>query len=199
MAGIQGGELRDMPGDEDIEALLAAVREGKAAAMDRLIEAIYPELKRLAHFQLAAERPGHTLNTTAIVHEAYLRMAAGNPRWADRRHFLRAAATVMRHLLVDHARQRAAEKRGGGLAPVTLGDDGPLSDDDSVAVIALDDALKGMAEIDPRLEQIMECRYFAGMSVGETAEALGMSVRTVEREWRRAKGYLLRALGTDGA
>jgi RNA polymerase sigma factor (TIGR02999 family) len=182
---------------EDIEALLDAVRSSGQGAMGRLIEAVYPELKRLAHFHLARERPGHTLNTTAIVHEAYLRMAGGNPAWADRKHFLRAAAAVMRHLLVDHARQRDADKRGGGVRPITLVEPGPLTEDDSVAVIALDDALRGMAELDPRLEQIVECRYFAGLSVGDTAEALGLSARTVERELQRARGYLLRAMDAD--
>lgn len=187
-----------MPPHEDIEALLAAVRGREHGAMDRLIEAVYPELKRLAHFQLAGERPGHTLSTTVIVHEAYLRIAAGNARWADRRHFLRAAATVMRHLLVDHARQRDAGKRGGGVAPIALGDEAHATEDEGVAVIALDGALRGMAELDPRLEQIVECRCFAGLSVSDTADALGMSVRTVEREWRRAKGYLLRAMDSEG-
>ena len=115
----------------------------------------------------------------------------------DRRHFLRAASAVMRHLLVDHARQREAAKRGSGLRAVTLTDAGPATEDDSVAVIALDDALKDLARIDPRLEQVMECRYFAGLSVGETAEALGMSERTVEREVLRARGYLRRALQAD--
>src|SRR5690606_30958610 len=107
----------DMPAHEDIEALLAALRSREPGAMDRLVEAVYPALKRLAHFQLAGERQGHTLTTTAIVHEAYLRMATGDARWSDRKHFLRAAATVMRHLLVDHARQRDADKRGGGQVP----------------------------------------------------------------------------------
>jgi len=186
-----------MSDPEDIEDLLAAVRRSDHRALDRLIEAVYPALKRLAHFHLAAERPGHTLTTTAIVHEAYLRLAAGNTRWADRRHFLRAAATVMRHLLVDHARQRDADKRGGGVVPISLADEGPPMEDDGVAVIALDGALKGIAELDPRLEQIVECRCFAGLSVSDTADALGMSVRTVEREWRRAKGYLLRALDRE--
>lgn len=183
-----------MPPHEEIEELLAAVRRSDDGAIDRLIEAVYPELKRLAHFQLARERPDHTLSTTVIVHEAYLRMAAGSARWVDRRHFLRAAATVMRHLLVDHARQRDAGKRGGGLVPIALGEDAHATDDDGAAVIALDGALRGMAELDPRLEQIVECRCFAGLSVNDTADALGMSVRTVEREWRRAKGYLLRAM-----
>lgn len=186
-----------MSDPEHIDELLAAVGRSDPGAMDRLIARVYPQLKQLAHFHLARERPGHTLNTTAIVHEAYIRMAAGSPQWADRRHFLRAAATVMRHLLVDHARERGADKRGGGVPPVTLGEVASATQDDSVAVIALDDALRDIAEIDPRLEKIVECRYFGGLSTAETAEVLELSVRTVERELLRARGYLVQAMETD--
>lgn len=177
-----------------IKELLAAMDRGEKSALDQLMAEIYPELKRLAHFQLAKERPGHTLNTTAIVHEAFVRLASGNGKWNDRGHFLRAAATVMRHLLVDHARKRNAEKRGAGIAALTLDENRLSTDDDNMAVLALDDAIKDIAEIDPRLEQIIECRYFAGLSVVDTAEALGMTVRTVERDSQRAKGYLHKAL-----
>lgn len=182
----------------DIAALLEAVGRSEHGAMDELVRVIYPDLRRIAHFHLVKERPGHTLNTTAIVHEAYLRLAGGNANWNDREHFLRAASAVMRHLLVDYARQHEAAKRGSGLRPLTLTDAGPATDDDSVAVIALDDALRQLSRIDPRLEQVMECRYFAGLSTRETAEALGMSERAVEREVLRAKGYLHRALQSDG-
>ena len=188
-------------GDADkntvISELLAAVDRGEKGALDELVAVVYPELKRLAHFQRAGERPGHTLNTTAIVHEAFVRLASGNGKWSDRGHFLRAASTVMRHLLVDHARKRQADKRGGGQAPLTLEDDRYTTDDDNLAVLALDNALRDIAEIDSRLEQIIECRYFAGLSVNDTAEALGMAVRTVERDWQRAKAYLLKAMETD--
>ena len=183
--------------NSDISVLLAAVDRGEPGALDELVAAVYPELKRLAHFQLAGERPGHTLNTTAIVHEAFVRLASGDGKWNDRGHFLRAASTVMRHLLVDHARKKRAEKRGAGQAPLTLEDDRYATDDDSLAVLALDNALKDIAEIDPRLEQIIECRYFAGLSVNDTAEALGMAVRTVERDWQRAKAYLLKAMDAN--
>ena len=189
-----GGAMAEGP---DIAALLEAAGRAERGAMDELVRVIYPDLRRIAHFHLVKERPGHTLNTTAIVHEAYLRLAAGSPHWNDQRHFLRAASAVMRHLLVDHARQREAAKRGSGLRAVTLTDTGPATEDDSVAVIALDDALKDLARIDPRLEQVMECRYFAGLSVSATAEALGLSQRTVEREVLRARGYLRRAMQAD--
>lgn len=187
----------DAENNKKVVELLAAIDGGDASALDELTAAIYPELKRLAHFQLANERPGHTLSTTAIVHEAYLRLASGNKRWTDRRHFLRAASAVMRHLLVDHARKRTAEKRGGGIAPVTLEDERFTADDDSMAVLMLDRAIRDIAEIDPRLEQIIECRYFAGLSVADTAAALGVAVRTVERDWQRARGYLRKAMEPD--
>lgn len=189
-----------MSGKEDkttVEDLLDALKRGEAGALDRLVGRIYPDLKKLAHFQLAGERPGHTLNTTAIVHEAFVRLAGRDASYNDRAHFLRAAATVMRHLLVDHARKRNAEKRGDGIAPLTLQDDRFVNSDDTVAVLALDAAIKDIAKIDPRLEEIIECRYFAGLTVRETADALGMSVRSVERGWQRARGYLVTAMETE--
>jgi RNA polymerase sigma factor (TIGR02999 family) len=189
--------MSDVDLQNNVSELLAALDRGEVGALDRLIEAVYPELKRLAHFQLALERPGHTLNTTAIVHEAYMRLSGGDGKWNDRGHFLRAASTVMRHLLVDHARRKNAEKRGSGAAPLTLEEERFSVVDEGLAVIALDDALKDIAEIDPRLERIIECRYFAGLSVADTAEALDMAVRTVERDWQRAKAYLLEAMEPD--
>lgn len=180
-----------------IHELLARVDRHEPDAFAELVAVVYPELKRLAHFQLAREQPGHTLNTTAIVHEAYVRMASGVGRWEDRKHFLRAASAVMRHLLVDHARKKRADKRGSGNSPLELEESRIGVNDDSLAVLALDSALKDIAEIDPRLEQIIECRYFAGLSVDDTADALGMSVRTVERDLQRARAYLVEAMGPD--
>jgi len=181
--------------NEEVEALLAAVESGDSEAMASLVETIYPELKRLAHFQLAGERAEHTLSTTAIVHEAYLRLVSQNTSWNNRRHFLRAAATVMRHLLVDHARKRNSAKRGDGVVALSLNESQHGSTDDALAVLALDDAIREIAAIDPRLERLIECRYFSGLSIADTAEALGMSLRTVERDWQRARGYLIRAMG----
>lgn len=188
------GDAQDTRKDIDLAGLLAGVERGEKSALDTLIAAVYPDLKQLARFQRMSERPGHTLNTTAIVHEAFLRLASGNGRWTDRAHFLRAAATVMRHLLVDHARRRNAWKRGSGEVPLTLECEQFASDDDSQAVTALNDAIREIALIDPRLEQIIECRYFAGLSIADTAEALGMTVRTVERDCQRVKGYLRQAM-----
>jgi RNA polymerase sigma factor (TIGR02999 family) len=191
-----------MPSDESknnkVEELLAAVERGDDGAMSELIDVIYPELKRIAHLQLMGERAEHTLNTTAIVHEAYIRLVSQQPGWNDRGHFLRAASTVMRHLLVDHARKRNAAKRGDGKVSLPFDDERVTAEDDAVAVLALDDAMKDIAAVDPRLVQIIECRYFAGLSVTETADALGMAVRTVERDWQRARGYLLRAMEQRG-
>lgn len=180
--------------DADLGDLLAAVERKEPGAFDRLVATVYPELKRLAHFQMAKERPGHTLNTTAIVHEAFVRMAGGDRSWNDRGHFLRATSKVMRHLLVDHARKKNAGKRGAGAAALTLEEGRINGADDSLAVLALENALDGMKDIDPRLESIVECRFYAGLTVNETAEALGMSVRSVEREWTRARGYLFSAM-----
>ena len=123
-----------------------------------------------------------------------MRLAGGQSAWTDRAHFLRAASKVMRHLLVDHARKRRAEKRGGGVDALELDEQRVESSDDSVAVLALDTALKDMATMDPRLESVVECRYFAGLTVVETAEALGMAVRTVERDWQRAREHLLKVM-----
>ena len=182
--------------ESDVEALLRAVDQDQPGALDALIAAIYPDLKQLAHFQLAKERPGHTLNTTEIVHEAFLRLASGEKIWNGRGHFMRAAARVMRHLLVDYARQRNTEKRGNGLAAVTLQDDHQFTVDHTMAVLDLDAAIREIAAIDPRLESVVECRYFAGLDVGETAEALGISSRSVERDWQRARAYIVTAMET---
>jgi len=185
----------DRTSDKDrIGELLAAVERDEAGALEALTSEIYPELKRLAHLQLARERPGHTLSTTAIVHEAYIRLSSDNRSFTDRNHFFRVASTVMRHLHVDHARRRNADKRGGGVPALTLQEALVGGHDDSVAVLALDDAIREIAAIDPKLEKIIECRCFAGLTVNETADVLGMSVRTTERSWQRARAYLTVAL-----
>jgi len=194
---MEGDESEDR--DSNVEVLLRAVDQNEPGALDKLVAAIYPDLKRLAHFQLAKERPEHTLNTTEIVHEAFLRLASGDRSWNGRRHFMRAAARVMRHLLVDYARQRNAEKRGNGMAAITLQDDHQFTVDHTLAVLDLDAAIREIAAIDPRLESVIECRYFAGLDVDETAEVLGISSRSVERDWQRARGYIVTAMetGTD--
>lgn len=185
----------DTPADREFIALLAEAEGGDRAAFNRLVEVVYPELKRLAHYQLAKERSNHTLSTTAIVHEAYERLADGEQHWADKAHFLRTAAKIMRHLLVDYARRRNADKRGGGEQLLTYEEDRIAGASGQMAVLKLEEALAEIAELDPRMEQVVECRVYAGLSVAETAEALNLAVRTVERDWQRARGYVNRALG----
>lgn len=187
-----GGKNADV--EFEIQQLLNAIDQGEDGALEQLVSVMYPQLKQLAHFQLLNERPDHTLNTTAIVHEAYLRMAKSNSQWADRAHFLRASALVIRHLLVDSARKFRSDKRGNGISPEPFTDHHHANEDDNLAVLALDAALKVIAEIDPRLVRIIECRYFLGLSVDDTAEALGVSARTVARDWNRARGYLLKTI-----
>jgi RNA polymerase sigma factor (TIGR02999 family) len=181
----------------DLGSLLVRVDNGEPGAFGELVEAVYPELKRLARYHLQSERPGHTLNTTAIVHEAYLRMAGNNPSWQNKGHFLRASSKVMRHLLVDHARKRNAAKRGGGEKALTLEEQLLPGSDNSMALIALDDAIKDMKAVDSTLEGVVECRIFASLSVPETAEALDVSERTVRRRWEYARAYLLDSIDNE--
>ena len=188
------GPSDDNKDERQVAELLARIDAGDENALDALVTLVYPDLKALARYQLAGERPNHTLNTTAIVHEAFVRLAGGKRAWTDRAHFLRAASKVMRHLLVDHARKRNAGKRGGGVAPLELDEQRYESADDSVAVLVLDSALMDMAKIHRRLESVVECRFCAGLTVDETAEALGMAVRTVERDWLRGREHLLEAI-----
>jgi RNA polymerase sigma factor (TIGR02999 family) len=182
---------------QSIGRLLDAVDNGEPGAFDRLVAAVYPDLKRIAHFQMSKEMDGHTLNTTAIVHEAFLQMAGGSGRWETRQHFMRAASKVMRHLLVDHARRRNSKKRGDGVRAATLQESIVPGVDNSMAVLALENALQGIREIDPALESVIECRFFAGLSVKETAAAMDTPVRTVERLWQRARGYLVSELQAE--
>ena len=165
--------------------------------LDKLVAEIYPELKQLARYQLSGERAGHTLSTTAIVNEAFVRMKSSSPQWNDQAHFFRVAGRVMRHLLVDHARKRISTKRGSGVDALNIDDLAVSSADDTLAVLAIDAAMHRIEEIDPRMAQVVECRYFAGLSVKETSVTLNVPVRTVERNWQRARAYIRRALADD--
>ncbi|HEX8692899.1 MAG TPA: ECF-type sigma factor [Longimicrobium sp.] len=162
--------------------------------VDELYPVVYAELRRMAHRQLRREREGHTLCTTALVHEAYLRLSRQRPGWADRGHFLAAAAQAMRRILVDHARRHLAARRGGGLRRVDLDSVTIAVEERAAALVALDDALGELAAIDARLGRVVECRFFSGLSEEETAEALRVTSRTVRRDWVKAKGWLLHAL-----
>ena len=188
--------MADRKGDSPsvYDDLSATLDGGDRDELDKLVAEIYPELKQLAHIQLSAERPGHTLSTTAIVNEAFVRMRSSKPRWESQVHFFRVAARVMRHLLVDHARQHLSAKPGGGEKVLNLDDFAVSTDDDTVAVLAIDAAMKKIENIDSRMAQVVECRFFAGLSVKETAETLGIPVRTVERDWQRARVYIHKAL-----
>ncbi len=179
----------------EISRLLRRVREGDAQAMDEMLPLVYDELRRIAAGYLRTQRPGHTLQPTALLNEAYIRMAGSDAqRWNDRTHFFAAAASIMRNILVDHARARQAEKRGGGVTPVPLELAHERASEPSSDLIALDDALRALADFDSRKARVLELRYFGGLSVEETAEVLGISVATVGREARFAAAWLKREM-----
>ena len=189
-----------LPEPDTITHLLAEVRAGHPGSLDRLVELVYDDLKRRAHFQLAGA--SHTLDTTALVHEAYVKLTSGmSPEWEDRTHFFRLAARAMRHILIDRARHHLAQRRGGGAAHVDL--DAvevamPSPDAAAETIMALDEALSRLAEQSPRLAQVVELRFFGGLPVDETAAALGVAERTVKRDWRLARAFLQEALSGDG-
>jgi RNA polymerase sigma factor (TIGR02999 family) len=183
------------PSPKSITELLIEWRDGDERALDNLIPLVYEEMRRLARYYMRRERPGHTLQTAALVNEAYLRLVDyKGMRWQNRSHFYAVASQAMRRILVDHARSRRYEKRGGGAQTVELDEAEGLVQKQAADMIALDDALTDLAALDSRKSQIVEMRYFGGMSVEDTAEALGVSAVTVMREWRTAKAWLLRAL-----
>ena len=186
--------------DHDITELLIAWRSGDRDALDRLFTRVYDELRRIAHRRLGRERDDHTLATTALVNEAYLKLVdQTRAHWSDRAHFFAVAATAMRRILVDHARQHRARKRGAAPERVKL-DDEVLADAALVAdqradtLLALEDALTRLAEVDERVSRVVELRFFGGLSEEETAQALGVTPRTVERDWVKARGWLYHAL-----
>jgi len=171
----------------EVTRLLAAVNAGDANALDRLLPLVYDELRRVAELQLRRERAGHTLQPTALVHEAYLKLAGGDLPVSSRAHFLAIAARAMRQALVDHARRRSRAKRGGGQRPVTLTAAGWAEEMDLDELLALDAALE---ELDPRQRQVVECRFFAGMSEAEIGSVLSVTSRTVRRDWVKARAWL---------
>ena len=183
------------PSSESITQLLTEWRDGDKTALDRLIPLVYEELRRLAHHYLRRERPGYTLQTTALVNEAYLKLVDHKGmRWQNRSHFYAVAAQAMRRILIDQARSRDAAKRGGGANVVSLDEAAILAQTQAAQLLALDDALNQLALIDKRKSRIVELRYFGGLSVEETAEVIGVSPVTVMREWSSAKAWLLRAM-----
>ncbi len=185
----------------EVTQLLLAWSEGDKTALDQLIPLVYSELRRLAKHHMRSERAGHTLQTTALIHEAYLRLVdADQVRLENRRHFFGAAARLMRQVLVDLARARRSRKRGGSAPQVSLDEALVVSPERDTSLLALDEALKALAEIDARKGHVVELRFFGGFSVEETAGALNVSVETVHRDWRLAKSWLLRRLrGEDSS
>ncbi|MCI0389298.1 MAG: sigma-70 family RNA polymerase sigma factor [Acidobacteria bacterium] len=186
------------PSSEEISQLLVAWGNGDREALDQLMPLVYDELRRLAHRYLGRERAGHTLQTTALVNEAYLKLVNEREmRWQNRAHFFAVAAQLMRMILVDYARRRNYAKRGGGAQRVSFDEALAVSEERGAELIALDEALKTLAEIDERKSQVAELRFFGGLSVEETAEVLKVAPVTVMREWRLAKAWLHRELSRD--
>jgi len=180
---------------QNITKLLLDWRNGDSEALDRLMPLVYEELRRMANNYMRNERRGHTLQTSALVNEAYLRLVDHeNIAWQNRAHFFGVAAQAMRRILVDHARTRNYQKRGGAAQQVSLDDAAMLADGRPAELIALDEALDELAKIDPRKSRVVELRYFGGLNIEETAEALGVSIPTVVRDWNTAKVWLMREM-----
>ena len=199
-------EKSTLPGDDEaqkppcgeVSGLLRAWGDGDRDALDRLTPVVYDELRRLARRYMRGERPGHSLQTTALVNEAYMRLVDyKSMKWQNRAHFFAVSAQLMRRILVDHARRHNL-KRGGGVPHVSLEETAIMDDDRPADLVALDDAMNALARIDPRKVQVVEMRFFGGLSVEETAEVLKVSPVTVMRDWSTAKAWLYREL-TGGA
>jgi RNA polymerase sigma factor (TIGR02999 family) len=179
-----------MSNAEQITQLLLQLRGGDPDAADRLFAAVYPELRRMAHRHLQGERPGHTLGTTGLVHETYVRLVdLRRVEWQDRGHFFRVASAAMRRILVDYARKHRAARRGGGLRAELLEDRIPAAERGEL-VLALDEALDRLTALSQRLGHVVECRFFGGLTEEETADALGVTTRTVQRDWAKARAWL---------
>ncbi len=180
---------------DEITQLLIAWRNGEPAALDDLMPIVHRELKRIARNFMRRQRVGHTLQTTALVNEAFVRLVDSDKvNWQDRSHFFAISAQLMRRVLVDAARRKNSEKRGGDRVQVTLADDAGTIEADQVDVVAIDDALKRLAELNQRQCQIVELRYFGGLTEEEIAETLNISSRTVRRDWNLARAWLFREL-----
>jgi RNA polymerase sigma factor (TIGR02999 family) len=190
-----------MKSSAGITQLLIKWRNGDQAALSELLPMVYSELRRLANYYLRQERPGHTLQPTDLVHEAYLRlMNEKEIDWQNRAHFFGIAAVRMRHILVEHARSRQAAKRGGrggGEYRLSLSEADQLAEKRDVNLLALDDALQGLEVLDPQKARIVELRYFGGLTIEETAEALKISPATVKRAWSMARAWLLSEIGNQ--
>jgi RNA polymerase sigma-70 factor (ECF subfamily) len=184
---------------QEVTQLLGDWSGGDAGALEKLIPLVQPELHRLAHYYMSRERAGHTLQTTALLNEAYLQLTDKTPlRWQNRTHFMAVAAQLMRRIMVDHARARHALKRGAGAIRVTLDETALVTEERAEELLALDEALEKLAEFDRRRCEIVEMRYFGGMTVEEIADVLKVHPNTVMRDWRAAKAWLYAELTTEG-
>lgn len=187
------------PSPREVTELLLAWGSGDEAALERLMPIVYDELRRLAHRHMGGERHGHVLQTTALVNEAYLRLVdSSRVRWQNRAHFFAVSSQLMRRVLVDAARSRDREKRGGGRIQVSLEEERLGADDGGADLLALDDALRSLASVDERAGRVVEMRFFGGLANEEIAEAIGVSVETVKRDWRWARSWLMREMGARG-
>lgn len=171
--------------------LLKSMGSGQQGAREEFFELVYRELKSMAGAQMARERPGHTLQPTALVNEAFLRLAPGEQQWQNRAHFFGSAARAMRRILVDHARRHQSSKRGGEAQRVTLADLAVAGEQTDLDLLALDEALDALAKDEPRLAEVVQLRYFTGLGIAETADLLGISPATVKRDWTFARAWLL--------
>ena len=179
----------------NVTELLLEWQHGDKEALDRLTPLIYDELRRMAHRYVQRERAGHTLETTALVNEAYLRLIGQETvDWQNRAHFFAVTAQVMRHVLIDHARRRQFAKRGGEAQRIPLDEASVMSQERATELVALDEALENLAKIDPRKSRVVELRYFGGLSLQETADVLQISLMTARRDWRAAKAWLYKVV-----
>ena len=185
---------------KEVTQLLASWSNGDKAALDQLMPLVYSELRTLARRYMGRENPGHTLQTSALINEAYLKLVdQTNVRWQNRAHFFAVAAQVMRHILIDHARSHRYLKRGAGAQKVSLDESAVLTGTRAAELVALDDALVSLAALDPRKSRIIELRFFGGLSIEETAEVMKLSSVTVTREWRAARAWLRREMNRGEA
>jgi RNA polymerase sigma factor (TIGR02999 family) len=187
-----------IPGSQEVTQLLADWSNGDQAALDKLLPLVNSELRNLAGRYMRRENPGHTLQTSALVNEAYLRLIdQKNVRWQNRAHFFGIAAQLMRRILIDHARSHHYAKRGGGALKVSLDEAAAITETCAVELLAVDEALEKLTAMDARKGRIVELRFFGGLSLDETAEVMGISSATVQREWRAAKAWLRRMLADE--
>jgi RNA polymerase sigma-70 factor (ECF subfamily) len=194
------GTMADMglSSSHEVTQLLRAWTAGDQDALEKLTPLLYEQLHRVAQRYMAGQRPGHTLQTTALVNEVYLRLVdCSRVDWQDRAHFLAVSARLMRRILIDFARSRGYQKRGGGAVHLSLDDAPSVSNEPDADIVALDDALKALAEVDGRKSKVVELKFFGGLSIEETAEVLKVSTETVVRDWRLARAWLLRELSGE--